>query len=140
MRTGRDLGVFGGLFALFIGFMFISAGPNLIKYGDTVPPSNHEAIVETENEPLDVKIIVLAAVGTMCAAGGVLGFLGSALANRAPKAAGKVMVIGGVLAAFTVIGAVATAALALGGMRALDYANAPPDTEPEWQDVESLSY
>jgi hypothetical protein len=38
MKTGKDLGIFGGFLAILLGFLVISVGLSLIKYGD-YPPS-----------------------------------------------------------------------------------------------------
>jgi hypothetical protein len=155
VKTGRDLAVFGGLLALFIGFLFITAVPNLIKYGDFKAPRSsavtEQAEVNTgspksretswgEKEYAGMLSAVAVAAGTICAVGGLTGFAGSALAVRSPRTAGRMMVAAGALAAFTIIGAAATAVLAMAGMREFDFANAPPGTEPEWQDAESLPY
>jgi hypothetical protein len=141
VKTGRDLAVFGGLLALFIGFLFITAVPNLIKYGDFKAPRSTAVTEQVEiKEYAGVLSAVAVAAGTICAVGGLMGFAGSALAVRSPRTAGRMMVAAGALAAFTIIGAAATAALALAGMREFDFASAPPGTEPEWQDAESLPY
>lgn len=140
VRTGRDLGVFGGLLALFIGFLFLTMGPELVKGEESSALGEAYATEEAGGGFPDYKAAIVVIVGAMCSAGGALGFIGSALAYKEPKAAGILMVIGGVSAGFTVIGATATAALAAGGMREFDFANAVPGVEPEWQDVESLPY
>jgi hypothetical protein len=137
VRTGRDLGVFGGLLALFIGFLFLTMGPGLVK-GEESTALQRAYAGEEAGSVSDNKTAIVVIMGAMCSAGGALGFIGSALAYKEPKAAGILMVIGGVYAGFTVIGATATAALAAGGMREFDFAKAAPGAEPEWQDAETL--
>jgi hypothetical protein len=133
------MGVFGGLLALLLGFLYITAGPNIVKYGDYDPPRNSAAIEAAEDGTAGILAAAVAAAGALCILGGALGFAGCALAHKKPKAAGMLMVAGGVLAAPTVIGAGVTAALAAAGMREFDLASAPIG-EPDWQDMESLPY
>lgn len=141
MKTGKDLGIFGGFLAILLGFFVISAGLSLIKYGD-YPPSRSavEEASETEAEPLRAVEIYIIVAGAVCIAGGLVGLAGGCLANRAPGSAGAFMVAAGCLAAFTIIGALSSAALASGAMRAFKFAEAPPGTEPEWVDGEALPY
>lgn len=141
MKTGKDLGIFGGLLAMILGFFIISAGLSLLKYGD-YPPSRSavEAAGDFETEPPGEKEILIIIAGAICMAGGVAGFVGGCLANTAPDRAGAVMIAAGCLTAFTVIGALSSAALASGAMRAFKFAGAPPGTEPEWEDGEALPY
>lgn len=140
VKTGRELGVFGALIALVLGYLFITAGPNIVKYGDFRAPGSSVETGETESGSEDALAALVTAAGAICAMGGLTGLVGSALASSRPRAAGTLMVAAGIMSAFTVIGAVATAAFALGGSRAFGFANAPPGVEPEWQDTESLPY
>lgn len=140
MKTGKDLGIFGGLLAVILGFFVISAGLSLLKYGDYPPPRSSAEADDTAAEAPGVAELFIIIAGTACMTGGAVGFVGGCLANRAPDKAGIFMIAGGCLAAVTIVGAFSSAALASGAMRAFRFSEAPPGTEPEWEDGEALPY
>lgn len=146
MKTGKDLGIFSGLLAVVLGYFIISAGLSLLKYGDYPPPrlnlKEGEAATESSgsSEGNELFEIIIIAAGTICIAGGIIGFAGGCLTNTAPRRARTLMIAGGCVAALSVIGVSASVIMAAGAKRALKFANAPPGTEPEWEDGEALPY
>jgi hypothetical protein len=140
MKTGKDLGVFGGLLALILGFFFISAGLSLLRYGDYPPPRLNSEEGGPVSEPHEAAEIIIIVAGTVCMAGGAVGFTGGCLADTSPDKAGAIMVTAGCLTAVTVIGGLSSAVLATGAIRAFKFADAPPGTEPEWEDGDALPY
>jgi hypothetical protein len=140
MKTGKDLGIFGGLLAIVIGYFIISAGLSLLKYGDYPPPRLNQKADEPETEPSgenDIFEIIIIVAGTACITGGAVGFIGGCLANTSPRNARALMFYGGCIAALSIAGALV---LAAGAKRARNFANAPPGTEPEWEDGEAMQY
>lgn len=143
MKTGKDIGIFGGLFAIILGYFIISVGFSLVKYGDYPPPRLNQEEDVPEEEPSEtdktLKLLIMIA-GAACVSGGVVGLTGGCLANSRPRDARTLMITGGCIAAISIIGASASAILAAGANRAIRFANAPPGTEQEWEDGEALPY
>lgn len=140
MKTGKDLGIFGGLLAVILGYFVISVGLSLIQYGSYPPPPGMLEIGDFEPKPLGATGIYIIVASAACIIGGVLGIAAGCLANRTPGRAGTLMVAAGCLTAFTLVGMISSAVLATGSMRAFRFADAPPGTEPEWADGEALPY
>lgn len=136
VKTGRDFGVIGGIIALITGYFILSVGLSLLRFGEFPPPGGAVEPVSTGG----IREALVIALGTACLMGGALGIAGGALVCRRPRLAAILMTTAGVFALFSVFGLISGILFAIGGFRALMYSKAPPGTEPEWQDTESLPY
>lgn len=128
VKTGRDLGIFGGSLALIIGYLILSA-LSIAGVGE-----------ETDIDKEAFRGILVLLLGVASLLGGILGITGGVLAVRNPKAAEIVMLFGAGLTFISGFGIPAGVVLLFAGLQAQQFSKAPPGTEPEWQDGESLPY
>lgn len=136
IKTGKDLGVFGGMLALVACYIIFSVGVDIVGAAKLPPVSGAQEQAAGEATRGTLMVIL----GLSCLAGGVLGITGGAVAQSSPKAAANLMLCAAGLTFVSGFGIIAGVPLLLAALQAERYAKAPPGAEPEWQDGDSQPY